>query len=268
MMTKKPKTVIIITTYDLDALRVSVPPLRGFRRDATLVIHNDNPAQKLLRRDVVKLGWRGNTHIINSDNNLGEFESRIRAIEYVRDNKILADWIVLVDDDDVLIDVCVPNVSNNVFAIIQNTTTLSANHIDMFRINHSWADGTEYGKTGPKFAITGTMIRANILFEFVDTVRTVMPQIRDAVGDMKYRISWDLILWNMLDTFVRTRHPDMSPIYMNRTNYVAIKLGRAPIKYGLKNLSGAVAATTTDAASKKICEIIEFATAQNMVAHA
>ena len=268
MMAKKPKLVVIITSFDLDALRVSVPPLRRFRRGFTLVIHNDNPERKLTRRDVYCMGWRGPLHIINSDNNLGECESRIHALEYIRDNEIPADWIMFIDDDDVLIDVGVPNVGDDVFAVIQNTMTLSANHVDMFRINPSWANGCEYGKTGPRFEITGTIIRANILIEFANIARAVMPQIRGIVDGLKYRLPWGGIMWNMVDTFVRTCHVDMSPIYMNRTNYIAIKLGRAPIKYGLKNLSGAVAATTADAANKKICEIIEFAAAQNMVAYA
>ncbi len=268
MISKKPKLVIIITTYDLDALRVSVPPLRRFKRDAILVIHNDNPQQKLSRRDVYSLGWHGKLHIINSENNLGELGSRIHAIEYVRDNKIPADWIVFVDDDDALIDVGVPNVGKDIFAVIQNTTVLSANHIDLFRINPSWSNGTEYGKTGPRFEITGTLIRTSILFEFADVIRTMMSQICEVTCELKYRIPWAAIMWNMLETFVRTQHADMSPIYMNRTNYVAIKLGHMAVKYGLKNLSGAVAATAGDAANKKICAIVESVAAQNIVARA
>ncbi|MBO7508888.1 MAG: hypothetical protein J6T57_01240 [Alphaproteobacteria bacterium] len=263
---KKQKLVVVITTFDLDALRVSVPPLRRLRRKFTLVIYNDNPTRRLSRRDIWKMGWRGPMYIINSENNVGEFESRIRAIEFIAENKIDADWIMFADDDDVLIDIGVPDVANNAFAVVQNATILSDSHVDMFKINPSWANGADVGKTGPHFEITGTMIRATIMFEFATVVRSVMSQIAGVIGSCRYRIPFGALMWNMLNCVVKIRHPELAPIYMNRTNYISIKLARPHEKYGISTISGIASIRATNIAAKKIYKLVEIAAAQNLVA--
>ena len=266
MFNRHPHLVVVITTFDLDALRVSLPPLRRLGHKFSLIIHNDNPAMNLRRGTMRKMYPRGKVHIINSEKNFGEIESRIRSVEYIRDNKIPCDWIIFCDDDDVLIDVGIPNVAQNIFAIVQNATTIAESLTDVFKISHAWANGAPVGKTGPHFDINGTMIRAHVFFEFAEFLRTVMDDILTLMSRTKYRVPISTLLWAGLNAFVRVRHPEMSPIYMNRTNYVAIKMGRAITKYGRTIPNNATAHKAVSETIKKFTELVETTATQNMVA--
>lgn len=256
MFNRKPHIVVAVTTFDSDALRISLPPLRRLGNKFALVVHNDNPEKKLTRHMVRKMRPRGKLYIINSDNNVGELESRIQTVEYIRDKKIPCDWIIFVDDDDVLIDMVIPQVDENIFAIVQDATTISDSVTDIFKISPTWTLGAKIGKTGPNFDITGTMIRANIMFEFIEFIRTIMPDINKLMERINYRMPISTILWAGLNAFVRTRHADMSPIYMNRTNYVAIKMGRATVKYGYKIPNSPSAHRMISGAIKKFTDMI------------
>ena len=221
-----------ITTFDLDALRISVPPLRGFSRRAILIIHNDNSNAELNRATVKKLGWRGELHIINSSENRGEVGARIAILDYMVANNMKPDWVLFADDDDVIINIDVPTVDANNFAVIQNTTVLSGDISDVFKISQNWVNGSDYGDTGPRFGIAGALIRLPMLIEFADFIRPLLPHMYHIANATRYRVPWSTVMWNGLNIFARARHPDASPIYMNQTNYVAIKLGRATQKYG------------------------------------
>ncbi|MBO4700357.1 MAG: hypothetical protein J5620_01260 [Alphaproteobacteria bacterium] len=266
MFGHKPHLVVAITTMDLDALRVSLPPLRRLRQKFTLVIHNDNPVMQLGRGMVRRMYPRGKLHIINTDQNLGELESRIKTIEYIRDNKIPCDWIIFADDDDVLIDVGIPSVGENIFAIVQDATTIYESLTDIFKISNKWTLGAPVGKTGPHFDITGTMIRAKILFEFAEFMRGIIPDADKLLANTKYRVPISTLLWAGLNAFARVRHPDMSAIYMNRTNYVAIKMGRATTKYGRTIPNNTTAHKAISETIKKFTGLIDTVAAQNIVA--
>ena len=259
MFTRKSDLAIAITTYDIDALRLSVPAVRRCARDATLVIHNDNPDIELSRDFFRKLGWRGTLHIINEKNNLGEFESRIATLEYIDNEKISCNWILFVDDDDALIDATVPDVSELTFAVVQNATTISDNITDIFKITPKWATGSEYGKTGAHFDITGTLIRRDVAIEFAHFMRVNLPEVSEIAHGFKYRVPAGAIMWTGLKTFMRAAHPEMSAIYMNQTNYVSIKLGQAVQKYGLRVVPSTSARTFNSNVIKKITELFERA---------
>ena len=262
MFTKKANIVIAITTHDIDALRISVPPVRRCARDATLVIHNDNPNVEIDRQIIRKLGWRGALHIINEKNNLGEFESRIATLEYIEREKIPCDWVLFVDDDDALIDATVPDVPESTFAIIQNATTLSESVTDIFKITPKWVNGSEYGVTGAHFDITGTLIRRDVAIEFAHFMREILPEVSKIAHGFKYRVPVGAIMWTGLKTFMRATHPEMSAIYMNQTNYVSIKLGHAAQKYGLRVVPVTSAKTFNSNVIKKFTEMFERAAAQ------
>ena len=266
MFKRKPNIVVAVTTADLDALRISMPSLRRLRQKFSLVLHNDNPGTRLRRGMLRGMRPRAKLHIINSEQNVGEMESRIRTIEYIHDNKIPCDWIIFLDDDDALIDICVPNVDENVFAIVQDATTISESITDVFKISPTWTHGAPIGRTGPHFDFTGTMIRANILFEFADFMQNIMQDTETLISTTKYRIPISNLLWAGLNSFIRARHPDMTPIYMNRTNYVAVKMGNAITKYGRTIPHGATAHRVISDTIKKFTDLIDATAAQNMVA--
>lgn len=268
MFTRKSYLGIAITTYDIDALRLSIPALRRCARDAALVIHNDNPDIELSRDFVRKLGWRGALHIINEKNNLGEFESKIATLEYIDSEKIPGNWILFVDDDDALIDATVPDVSASTFAVVQNATTISDNITDIFKITPKWTAGSECGKTGAHFDITGTLIRRDIAIEFAHFMRMILPEIKKIEHGFKYRVPVGALMWVGLKTFMRVRYPEMSAIYMNQTNYISIKLGHAAQKYGMRAVPATSARTFNNNVIKKFTEMFERTAAQNMVADA
>ena len=265
MSMKKQNLVLIITTFDSDALRISVPPLARVARHTTLVIYNDNPGTCVTRHMIRHMGWRGGLQIVNSDKNSGEFGARIAAIRYLMTKKFHADWIMVADDDDIVLDTDVPAAPENVFAVVRNATTISDNLTDIFKVRQSWTDGTEYGKTGPHFAITGTAIRARYLYEFADFIEHIMPEIEDTIRHTRYRLPIAEMMWNCLNAFMRVLHPTATPIYMNKTNYVAVKMGHAHEKYGH---SVPIAPTTRGTATRVAKKIVQFvdAAAQNMVA--
>lgn len=260
----KKNIIIAITTFDLDALRISLPSLNRCGRGITLVIHNDNPECSLTPRIVRQVGWHGRVHIINSDKNVGELESRIKVVEFVRENKIRADWMIFVNDDDVLLDAEIPNVSDNIFAVLYNATTISERITDLFKIVPSWTNGTMRGKTGPHFDISGTMVRTNVMIEYCDFLRQNIHKIYEFTNTVKYYPPFGAMMWAGLNAFMHVRHADMSPIYMDKTNYVSVKLGRATSKYGRRVVYGAVAR----GAIHRFADIIENNATQNMVARA
>ena len=266
MFNKKQNLVIAITTYDIDALRISVPPVRRCARDATLVIYNDNPNIELSRQFVRKLGWRGTLYIKNTEKNLGEFESRIAVLEYIVDEKIPCDWVLFVDDDDALIDATVPHVSESTFAIIQNATTISEKLTDIFKITPKWIGDSACGKTGPHFDITGTFVRYDVAAGFAKFMRAILPETVDLARALKYRAPVGAILWTALNTLMRVTHPEMSAIYMNQTNYVSIKLGHATKKYGMRVAPGNCARAFNATVIKKYAKMFETVAMQNMVA--
>jgi hypothetical protein len=256
MFKRKNNLALVMTVFDTDALRISLPPLHRLERFCTLVIYNDNPNQIINRRTIRRMGWHGVLHIINSDKNTGEFESRFNAVKEMRKLKIACDWVMFIDQDDVLLDACVPAVSENIFAVVQNATVLNDNITDMFKITPNWANGTECGKTRPNFEITGTIIRRTVLDEFTDLMVDILPKLYRDLRHTRYRVPIAQLMWLSLKEFMQVRHPEMMPIYMNRTNYVAIKMGHAAVKYGRRTPMGKTAQVAISETIKKFLKTV------------
>lgn len=266
MFKRNPQIVVAIKTNDLDALRISVPPLRRFARKFSLIIFNANSENKLTRRMVRKVFPRGAVHIINSEQSVGELESILKITEFVQHKNISCDWIMFLDDNDVLIDFWTPNVGNNVFAVVQNATTISESVTDIFKISPNWARGAPIGKTEPRFAINGTMIRGNIMFEFMEFMRDMIPQTLRIINKTRYYVPISTMLWAGINAFMRIRHPNMSPIYMNRTNCVIVNLGHSTTIYGQTIPNTAAAHKMVTSVINQFAEMIENTAKQNMVA--
>lgn len=266
MFKQKPRIVVAIKTNDLDALRISVPPLRRFARKFILIIFNANSENKLTRRMMRKIFPRGKVYVINSEHDVGELESMIKITEFMQDNDILCDWIMFLNDCDILIDFWAPNVGNNVFAVVQNATTISESVTDIFKISPNWTRGAPIGKTEPGFAINGTMIRGNIMFEFMELMRDMIPQTLKILAKTRYYVPISTMLWVGINAFMRIRHPNMSPIYMNRTNCVIVNLGHTTIINGQMIPNTAAAHKMVNSVINQFAEMAENAAKQNMVA--
>ena len=50
MITKTPSIIVAVTTFDSDALRISLAPIARLGRKIILIVHNDNPEVALTSR--------------------------------------------------------------------------------------------------------------------------------------------------------------------------------------------------------------------------
>ncbi|MCR4918122.1 MAG: hypothetical protein K5912_04250 [Alphaproteobacteria bacterium] len=266
MFSKKIHRLIVITTFDPVALQVSVPSLSKLGRKFDLLIYNDNPEVQIKKRQIRKLGWHGGLRIVNGNENLGEFNAKLEAIKLAVVGDF--DWITFLDDDDMMISVDLPSVGPEVFAVLQNATTLESSHTDLLKINKTWIEGTETGITGPHFDIRGTWIRPNVLREFLEFIPTQMSQLQQIARNLKYRLPVGAVFWLGINAVARMHIPQAKPIYMNKTNYISIRLGWTPSKYGVKNTPPETRSTFYENVIKKFTELFEFAVAQNKVAPA
>lgn len=220
--------VVGLTTFNHEFLGLSIPGLVRAGKNTTLIIYNDNPCRTLTHRDIRKFGFRGRVHIINTDENIGVIRARIAIMDYIRENKITAPWIMFANDDDIILNTCVPNIDKNTFAVMGNAVMIGGRLLDVLRVMASptdyTIDGTDTKFFAPYISMAGTFIRMDIMSEFGGFLSTVLADITDIISDMPFNVPSDLIMWNMLVEYMRISHSDMSPIYMNQTNYLMTKL--------------------------------------------
>ncbi len=220
--------VIGLTTFSHEFLNISVAGLSRLGKNITLVIYNDNPCRKLTHRDIRKFGFRGRTHIINTDENIGGLRARIAILEYVRENKIAASWVMFANDDDIVLNAVAPIVDANTYAVIGNAVSVGGRLLDVLRVminpNDYTVDGSDTKLFAPHISMAGTFVRMDVLSEFGDFLSSVILDVIGIVSDVPYVAPTDLIMWHMLTEYMRVSHPDMLPIYMNQTNYLMTKL--------------------------------------------
>ena len=234
MMHKKNNIVVGLTTFDNEMLRISVPAIGRMHQKVTLIIFNDNPTATITRRQIRKLGYSGDLQIINSDENLGEFRARMAIVDAARDLK--PDWFIFCDDDDMLIDAEIPNVSDDNFAIIQNAVVLRHRVVDLLRaIDNPFdidPDGENVVLMRPHLGMAGTPIRSDVLFELFDVCNTVFDAIKNLDNKLEFVPPVDAIMWNFINIYARHRNPNAVPIYMDKTNYIKCDIDTNRIKYG------------------------------------
>jgi hypothetical protein len=112
MFSKKEYLIVAISTFHNDLLRLSVPALKNIH----LVIHNVNPDTIITRQSIRRLGYCGPLHIINDG--AADILSEIATL------KIKSEWMVFVNEGDMLVNAEIPIVAHNNYAIIQNAILL------------------------------------------------------------------------------------------------------------------------------------------------
>lgn len=231
MARQKQKIVIGLTTFSHEFLRISVAGLARLSKNSILIIYNDNPCRPLKHRTIRKLGFRGQLHIINTDENVGHIRARIAILDYVNKNKIDAPWFVFANDDDIVLNIDVPQIENNIFAIMGNAVVIRQRVLDVLRVMDNpddyTIDGVDTQLYAPHIALAGTFIRTKYAMEFGEFLSSVTDSIADITRDVPFVIPVDAIMWNMFVEYMRQSHPEMSPIYMNQTNYLMTKLNNS-----------------------------------------
>lgn len=261
MFKKKSPIVVGITTVFNECLRISVPAVSRLGRNVVLVIYNDNPDTKVSKRQIRRLGYRGRLHIINGDKNVGQLRARLGIVNAVRQYKMDVKWIVLADDDDVLVNADVPNVAANNFAILQNMVVLRTRLVDVLRIMR---DVTDYSVDNenvymvrPHMGLAGTLVRMDYMADLADVLAKCDGQIAEIDASLGIRPPVDVMMWAALNIVARDKNEFSAPIYMDRVNYIAIDLDTAREKYGMRLPTGKNAGTQVRNAIERYVHVVQ-----------
>lgn len=233
-MRRKIPFVVGMTTFNTEMLKVSVSALGKLHQKFHLIIYNDNPMDIISRRQIRKLGYCGDLTIINTNENVGEFRARLEIINIAKDIK--PEWIVFCDDDDLLLDLELPNVSDETFAIIQNAVTLQHRVSDLLRVmenpSNFIVDEENVTLMRPNIGMRGTPVRAKVLFGLVKVLSDLIEELQKVTDKVDFYPPIDAIMWGLTNTYARSTNPNSTPIYMDKINYIKNNLDTSCMKYG------------------------------------
>lgn len=242
MFSKKINLVIGLTTFNNDMLRLSVPALGRLRGKFYLVVYNDNPTTTVSRRDIRRLGYRGRLRVINSAENIGVLRARMAIMDAVNKMRINPQWIIFINDNDILVNADIPSVGPDVFAVMQNAISLRRRVGDLLSAINSPENCTPDGENTvlmrPHTGICGVLVRHNVLSDMCDVLRPHVDALQAIDDELDFLPPFDAIMWALVNTFIRTQNPSASPIYMDTVNYIMCNLDRATTKYGRTVMRG------------------------------
>lgn len=238
MFDKRARIIVGITTLYDEYLGVSIPGLARLGKNFILVVYNDNPDVKITKKQIRKLGYRGKLYVVNGGHNLGQLRARLAIVDFVRKKKLNADWFVFVDDDDILTNVTIPDVSKNNFAIIQNMVVVRTRLIDVLRVVRDSAnytiDNENIYLVRPHVGLAGTLVRYSEIVRLADVMNNALQSISDVDESLSFRPPVDMMMWSALNIIARYNNERATPIYMDTINYIATDIDTCPVKYGMK----------------------------------
>ncbi|MBQ8293913.1 MAG: hypothetical protein IJX89_00820 [Alphaproteobacteria bacterium] len=238
MFGKKQHIIVGLTTFNNENLAISVPGLGKIRKKFDLVIYNDNPNTNISARQIRKHGYRGKLHVINGATRLGTLGARLAILDAIKNKNIHGDWIEFVDDDDVLLNLDLPRVGNNNFAIIQNMVVMRTRLVDVLRImknpNDYQVDNENVFLVRPHIGMAGTIVRLDIMQSLGNTLRRIMPDIVKIMECLSFRAPIDAAMWSWTNIYARHLGENYAPVYMDRVNYIATDIDTAENKYGIR----------------------------------
>ena len=266
MFDRKINLVVGLTTFDTQWLRVSVPALSKLRQKIMLIIYNDNPCVRIARRQIRRMGYRGALRVINGDKNLGTMRARCRIADAVRGMRRRPEWITFVDDDDILTNAVVPNVSDDVFAVIQDSVEFHGRVADLLRISEcpeSIACMDEnIVRTRPNVGFAGMIVRTSAMIYFADIMQGAWDAVAQIDAEFDFRPPADIAMWTLVQRAARRANPNATPIYMDGVNYVKNNLDAAAVKYGMAPNVGRGADTRAARIIARYAELFDAAAAK------
>lgn len=226
MFHRKFDVIVGLTTFNHEMLKISIPALAKLGKRFALVIFNDNPAVKLKRKKIRKMGYRGWMQIINTNENVGTILARAKILAHTQKRNMDASWIIFANDDDALLSIDVPAVATNNFAVLQNSVFVRARVLDLLRILDNpgvyTIDDDVMQLVKPHIGFKGTFIRYDIACEFAKIINENAEKLAHIFEKLNVVAPVNMLMWSGLNTFIRATHPDMTPIYMDETNYMTI----------------------------------------------
>jgi len=236
MRKAKGRLIVGIATFNVELLRVSVPVLARLRQKIFLIIYNDNPSARLTRRDVRRMGYRGDLHIING-NGGGKLHAQMEIAAVAQHVSPNSQWIIFVDDDAILTDAAVPDVSGDVFAVVQNSITVRKNLADLFRAmdapENISPDGDGLILARPNMGLAGTAVRIQTVAGVYRALHNLFDGANDDIldaGDIS-----NAVMWSWINTYARHENPAATPIYMDCVNYIKTDFNPRPIRTGTRS---------------------------------
>lgn len=242
MFTRNIDLVVGLTTFNNDMLKLSVPALSRLRGKFCLVVYNDNPTTTVSRRDIRRLGYRGRLRVINGTENVGVLRARMAIVGAVAKMPINPQWILFVNDNDILVNTDIPSVSTDVFAIMQNAVSLRRRVGDLLSaVNNPetcTADGENIVLIRPFTGICGVPVRFGVMRGLCNTIMPNIDKFQEIDDSLDFLPPFDVIMWSMVNIYARYKNPSASPIYMDTVNYIMCNLDRATTKYGRTIIRG------------------------------
>ena len=237
MFDKRTRIIVGMTTLYNEYLGISIPGLARLGKKFTLIIYNDNPDTKVKKSYIRRLGYRGKLYIANGGHNIGQLRARLAIVDFVRKKKLNADWFIFVDDDDILANIVIPNVSKNNFAIIQNMAVVRTRLIDVLRVARNATnytiDNENIYLVRPHVGLAGTLVRYSAILRMADVMNNALQSISDVDESLTFRPPVDMMMWSALNIIARHDNERATPIYMDTINYIATDVDTCPIKYGM-----------------------------------
>ncbi len=237
MFDKRTRIIVGMTTLYNEYLGISIPGLARLGKKFTLIIYNDNPDTKVKKSYIRRLGYRGKLYIANGGHNIGQLRARLAIVDFVRKKKLNADWFIFVDDDDILANIVIPNVSKNNFAIIQNMAVVRTRLIDVLRVARNATnytiDNENIYLVRPHVGLAGTLVRYSAILRMADVMNNALQSISDVDESLTFRPPVDMMMWSALNIIARYDNERATPIYMDTINYIATDVDTCPTKYGM-----------------------------------
>ncbi|MDR0726613.1 MAG: hypothetical protein LBF37_00955 [Rickettsiales bacterium] len=236
MFQKKNYIVVGLTTFHTEFLRISVPPLAKLPQNIFLIVHNDNPNASVTKSDIRKLGYRGPLHVINVERNGGPLQARLNILAAIPKLRIQSDWMIFANDDDLLVDTEIPIVKDSNFAVMQNMVFIKKRILDLLKVmdnpKNYIIDNFHITMERPHIGIVGTLLRTDMMIQVGKLIQPIMPNILVIDSTLGTRAPEDIVMWFYLQMYAKQLNPDAEPIYMDKTNYIAVTLDFSPQKYG------------------------------------
>ncbi len=235
MLGRKINLVVGLTTFHNEMLQISVPALGKLNQKFMLIVHNDNPVTTVTKKQIRDLGYNGDIFIINSSENVGTFRARIAITEAIGKLKISPDWIIFNDDDDIITDLTIPDVSNDIFSVVQNSVVIHHRILDLLRAktnpDNLEIDGDNITLSRPNLGFAGTLIRTNIVIKLFAFLKPLLESIKKLDDGLDFRAPVDAVMRVFLNMYAKFLNPDSAPIYMDKINYIKTDIDSCQIKY-------------------------------------
>ncbi|MDR2413172.1 MAG: hypothetical protein LBD50_03095 [Rickettsiales bacterium] len=244
---------LCVLTYYPENLLISLSRLRGYRDyPFKLLIHNDNPAQRISWNYINGILCRPDVPIFihNNEKNIGCLNSRLNSIRLMKESPALqSKWFIFIDDDDVLleprlIDGHAPVLNHNALVVRRLREVLS-----LIRDPHYHTGRSEFmHEEKPKDGCVGIPYDMRTYFEFYDKIQGFLPTLYKIYGTEKVMEPDDVILMYMFRIFLENKlnlTTAQMPEYMARfaqnsysyaLTYLEERRGRYEIAAGIADL--------------------------------